>query len=178
MLRIDRKEPAFFVPTQVVRIAIRAAPECAARIARAVADDRGIRLVDAADADVLITDTPGVDSRGVLLVAPRAQSRPDASHIQPDADARQLVAAIHAVAAGLVVTPVRTAVESPDHLTAREIEILHLLADGDGNKRIAARLGISANTVKFHISTILDKLGAASRTEAVTAAIRRGLLWV
>lgn len=63
-----------------------------------------------------------------------------------------------------------------DRLTAREIEVLRLLADGAGNKEIAARLGISDNTVKFHISSILDKLGASSRTEAVTVGIRSGLI--
>lgn len=63
-----------------------------------------------------------------------------------------------------------------DQLTPREIEVLRLLADGVGNKEIASRLGISDHTVKFHISSILDKLGAASRTEAVTLGIRTGLI--
>jgi len=51
-----------------------------------------------------------------------------------------------------------------------------MLADGAGNKEIAARLGISDHTVKFHISSILDKLGASTRTEAVTVGIRSGLI--
>lgn len=63
-----------------------------------------------------------------------------------------------------------------DRLTPREIEVLRLLADGVGNKEIAASLAISENTVKFHISSILDKLGASSRTEAVTVGIRSGLI--
>jgi NarL family two-component system response regulator YdfI len=50
------------------------------------------------------------------------------------------------------------------------------LAHGLVNKDIAARLGISEHTVKFHISSILDKLGASTRTEAVTLGIRRGLI--
>ena len=53
-----------------------------------------------------------------------------------------------------------------------------LLADGKGNKEIANRLKVSEHTVKFHVSSILGKLGAASRTEAVTEAIRRGLVTV
>ena len=59
---------------------------------------------------------------------------------------------------------------------AREIEVLHLLAEGASNKVIARALGISAHTAKFHVASILEKLDAASRTEAVTSAIRLGLL--
>ncbi len=61
-------------------------------------------------------------------------------------------------------------------LTARELEVLQLLAQGLPNKLIAARLHITEHTAKFHVSSILLKLGAASRTEAVTLAARRGLL--
>ena len=63
-------------------------------------------------------------------------------------------------------------------LTAREIEVLELLAEGAGNKQIADRLKLSEHTIKFHVSSILGKLGAATRTEAVTEAIRRGLVLV
>jgi DNA-binding CsgD family transcriptional regulator len=61
-------------------------------------------------------------------------------------------------------------------LTAREIEVLGMLAEGLGNKAIAARLGISTHTAKFHVASILAKLGAGSRTEAVTMGMRRGLV--
>jgi DNA-binding NarL/FixJ family response regulator len=61
-------------------------------------------------------------------------------------------------------------------LTAREQEVLRLVSDGLGNKEIAARLNISDHTVKFHISSILGKLGATSRTEAVSQGIRRGFI--
>ena len=61
-------------------------------------------------------------------------------------------------------------------LTARELQVLALLAEGLANKAIAARLGISDHTVKFHVNAILGKLGAESRTEAVTRAARAGLL--
>ena len=60
--------------------------------------------------------------------------------------------------------------------TTREIEVLNQLAAGLSNKAIASDLGISEHTVKFHISAILSKLGAASRTEAVTVGIRAGLV--
>ena len=61
-------------------------------------------------------------------------------------------------------------------LTRREIEVLELLAEGLPNKAIALRLGISDQTVKFHVSAICGKLGAANRTEAVRRALRRGLI--
>ena len=61
-------------------------------------------------------------------------------------------------------------------LTRREREILALLADGSGNKQIAARLGIATNTVKTHLELLFDKLDVSTRTEAVTAAARMGLL--
>jgi DNA-binding NarL/FixJ family response regulator len=63
-----------------------------------------------------------------------------------------------------------------DDLTPREVEILRLLAEGSPNREIAAQLGISDHTVKFHISSILNKLDASSRTEAVTVGIRNGLI--
>ncbi|PYO48130.1 MAG: hypothetical protein DMD72_08235 [Gemmatimonadetes bacterium] len=61
-------------------------------------------------------------------------------------------------------------------LTNREREILALLADGLVNKQIAARLGISANTVKTHLELLFDKLGVATRAEAVATGVKRGLL--
>ena len=61
-------------------------------------------------------------------------------------------------------------------LTSREREILALLADGLGNKQIAARLGISANTVKTHLELLFEKLGVSSRAEAVATGVKRGLL--
>jgi len=63
-----------------------------------------------------------------------------------------------------------------EELTARERQVLRLLGDGLGNKEIAARLAISEHTAKFHISSILGKLSAASRTEAVSQGIKRGLI--
>jgi DNA-binding NarL/FixJ family response regulator len=61
-------------------------------------------------------------------------------------------------------------------LTPRELEVLRLLAEGFGNKAIAARLAVTERTIKFHVGAILDKLGVASRTEAVTVGLRRGLI--
>ncbi|PJF31572.1 MAG: DNA-binding response regulator [Candidatus Thermofonsia Clade 1 bacterium] len=96
----------------------------------------------------------------------------------------QITAALVAVAHGLTVLepdlakillPERpVALEEP--LTSREREVLRLLSEGLANKGIAVRLGISENTVKFHVNAIMSKLGAQSRTEAVVRAARLGLI--
>jgi NarL family two-component system response regulator YdfI len=102
--------------------------------------------------------------------------------LQSNASSEQVVQAIKSVAAGLTVfDPVFVLAPSEEdssveHLTARESEVLRLLADGLGNKDIAQRLNISEHTIKFHIRSILGKLGAASRTEAVTRGLRSGLI--
>ena len=68
--------------------------------------------------------------------------------------------------------------ESEAGITPREAEVLGLLADGLANKEIAARLSFSAHTAKFHVESILRKLDAANRAEAVREGIRRGLIGV
>lgn len=64
----------------------------------------------------------------------------------------------------------------PESLTERELEVLHLLAQGLQNKEIAADLTITERTVKFHVSSIMGKLGAGNRTEAVSIAVQQGLI--
>ena len=61
-------------------------------------------------------------------------------------------------------------------LTPREKEVLQMLGLGKSNKEIAARLKISEHTAKFHVASVLGKLGAATRAEAVSIAMRRGLI--
>ena len=61
-------------------------------------------------------------------------------------------------------------------LTPREIQVLTLLAEGASNKSIAQRLGISVHTVKFHVASLLDKFEAIGRTDAVTQAVRLGVI--
>jgi DNA-binding CsgD family transcriptional regulator len=61
-------------------------------------------------------------------------------------------------------------------LTARELEVLALLAEGASNKLIARRLGISTHTAKYHVASLLEKLDAVSRTDAVASAARMGVL--
>jgi DNA-binding NarL/FixJ family response regulator len=65
---------------------------------------------------------------------------------------------------------------SDETLTVREIEILQLVAEGNRNRDIADRLFISEGTVKVHIQHIMDKLGASDRTQAITIAVRRGII--
>lgn len=98
----------------------------------------------------------------------------------------QLSAALEAIVRGLVVihpSVIQRAqsvfddfVESVEALTTREREVLQMLSQGLGNKEIAARLKISEHTAKFHIASIFGKLGASTRTEAVSIAMRRGLV--
>jgi two-component system, NarL family, response regulator YdfI len=103
----------------------------------------------------------------------------------------ELAAALRAAAAGLIVVhpddigsyfPARPGGEAPgadrEPLTPREVEVLRAMADGLSNKEIASRLGISDHTAKFHVGSVMGKLGAASRTEAVMKAVRSGLLMV
>ncbi len=134
---------------------------------------------------VVLADAPG------RARADQAVERGLARAVLPrDATSGEILAAIDAVVAGLVVLhpealgprprreawPARVAADPAQPLTAREIEVLGMLAEGLGNKAIAARLGISSHTAKFHVASILGKLGAGSRTEAVTIGMRRGLV--
>lgn len=131
--------------------------------------------------DPEVTDLAAALGHGGRAVLPR------------NAEPREIVAAVEAAAAGLVtlhpvaasllVPVVQGAVRPPpatgtEPLTPREREVLGMLAEGAGNKQIARRLGISEHTVKFHVGSILAKLGAVSRTEAVTIGVRQGLIMV
>jgi len=113
------------------------------------------------------------------------------------ATGEEILAAVEAALAGLIVLP-RDALaifeetqptQEANHestaldlepltetLTPRERQVLDMMAEGLGNKEIAWRLQISEHTAKFHVSSILAKLGASSRTEAVTQGLRRGLI--
>ena len=136
---------------------------------------------------VLIADhvPDDVDAPVVLLAADAAawpRNAQVAARLTPPVDFVKLRIAVEAAAHGLsVFEPAARfgpADDGAPDLTAREIEVLHLLAEGASNKVIARALGISAHTAKFHVASILEKLDAASRTEAVTSAIRLGLLMV
>ena len=99
-----------------------------------------------------------------------------------DSSADELTAAIHALSQGLIVGVPTLLFESESEplergpLTERESEVLGLLAKGLANKQIAAALGISEHTVKFHVSSIYSKLNVTNRTEAVREGLRGG--WI
>jgi DNA-binding NarL/FixJ family response regulator len=110
-----------------------------------------------------------------------------AGYLLKGAPRGDLFAAVRTVAAGgSLLAPVASSAvlrrvrgEAPTggpSLTPREREVLQALARGLGNKQIAAQLGVSERTVKFHVSSLFEKLGAGNRTEAVTIAARAGLV--
>ena len=112
--------------------------------------------------DVLRPELPdGLEVIGEAASLDAARSLP----LEPDA---YLVARALPSSAGPLVEP----------LTARESQVLGLLADGLANKTIAARLEISDETVKFHLAAIFGKLGAANRTDAVRRALKHGLVQI
>ena len=157
----------------------------------------GIELVDAsAVADVVLSDilpqgpeSPGAVPTVVLLDEPLTarQFRRGVQAILPrNAAVEQIVGALHAASVGLIAIPMEAsalmipAASEPEveTLTPREMETLEMLAEGLSNKQIAARLHISEHTAKFHVNSILGKLGAGTRTEAVMRGLRSGLLKV
>ena len=184
---IVRSQPDFQLAASTGTIAhlSTSAARTGADVVLADADSLARPLEPALSAIVLLTDA--VDARvisrllktGVRAVLPR------------ESDADEIVAAIYAVYGGQVLLSAEAAENLAavygdseadfddalvEEITPREIEVLRLLAGGLVNKDIASRLNISDHTVKFHVSSILEKLGAATRTEAVTIGIRRGLI--
>jgi DNA-binding NarL/FixJ family response regulator len=104
------------------------------------------------------------------------------SVIPLDATAHQLVTAVAATVAGFAVTVPRppatpaNVMRIAEELTTREVEVLRWMARGHTNKQLAVLLNISEHTAKFHVSSVLAKLGAQTRTEAVTIGMTRGLV--
>jgi DNA-binding NarL/FixJ family response regulator len=149
----------------------------------------GRALEAAADAPkpILLVDRVDIDR---ALDALRAGAR---AVLPLDAEAMTLAHAVRAVVAGLVVLhpaalhahdragpaflPESDELTEPlEPLTDRELQVLHLLADGLSNKAIARRLAISEHTVKFHLAAVFAKLDAKSRAEALAQGIRFGLV--
>ncbi len=94
---------------------------------------------------------------------------------------KELVEAIRGVHAGKKRIPAELAARLVEHLsdedlTAREIEVLSQIAEGNRNRDIAGKLFITEETVKVHIKHIMEKLGASDRTQAVAIGIRRGII--
>jgi DNA-binding NarL/FixJ family response regulator len=132
------------------------------------------------------------EDEGDLFAAIKAGAQ---GYLLKDLQSAQLRAMIEAVARGeAAITPATAArildefvradrgaagpsgPPEPDRLTERELDVLRLVTEGRRNKEIAARLGISENTVKYHLTNILEKLHAESRTELAARAVREGLL--
>lgn len=172
--------------------------------ARVEVVDEAARLMDfdldETEADVIIASASNAsfsgfglslpDSISILLLSDSPlpaydalRSRPAWGILPTDASPEELLAAVHALAEGLIVGT-RSLLLPDDSsaslergpLTERESEVLNLLSKGLANKQIAAALGISEHTVKFHVSSIYGKLNATNRTEAVRAGLRGG--WI
>ena len=167
-------------------------------------DDPDVILLDASEADlprthstlsgavrspryVLLTDsiTASAVARlfpiGVRAVLPRDSSAPEiAAAIEAVAQDLAAIAPdfLESLLPGDSATRDDEIEELLEPLTTREQEVLALLAEGAGNKEIAAKLSISENTAKFHVSSILGKLGATTRTEAVSRGYRLGLILI
>jgi DNA-binding NarL/FixJ family response regulator len=125
---------------------------------------------------VLLADQPGV-------ATVRSAARMKIYSVLPmEVTTAQLVAAVSATVAGFAVTLPRLpsgpeeSIPGSEHLTAREVEVLRWMARGYRNKQLAAALNISEHTAKFHVSSVMAKLGARTRTEAVTIGVTRGLV--
>jgi DNA-binding NarL/FixJ family response regulator len=119
----------------------------------------------------------------VVVVGPALGRRrlrlqlPDAVDVVAEAATMREARAIAAdVDAYVIAAPLMVDEPLIEALTPRETQVLSLVADGLSNKAIAARLGVSDETVKFHLTSIFGKLGASNRTDAVRQALRRGLI--
>jgi two-component system nitrate/nitrite response regulator NarL len=152
-------------------------------------DAADVALLDASNAGQI----SGIRVPCVVLAsedarAPELLSAGAAAVLRRDVGPDRLRTALIAVNAGLVVLDAalaRTALPDAsveadvgEELSPRERQVLTLLASGLSNRKIAERLEISEHTAKFHVVSILAKLGAATRTEAVVIAARKGLLWL
>src|SRR3984957_3202132 len=128
------------------------------------------------DARIVILTTYAGDVQAMRALRAGARGYLLKGHVHTD-----LLDSIRAVHAGQRRIPPEVAAELAGYagaaeLTAREIEILRLIADGNANKEIGARLAIAEETVKSHITNILSKLEAKDRTHAVTIGLKRGII--
>jgi len=165
------------------------------RVATILSEEAGIFALHSDDPDVVITDRRPFSRKVPTIVLSDGVNGPEAlkigaSGILPrHATASDLLLALEAVDRGFLILPrggnglVTDATsrdasdpQRDDLLTARELEVLRLLAEGASNKLIARRLGISFHTAKFHVASIAAKLDATGRTDAVAQAVRLGLI--
>jgi len=139
-------------------------------------DAGDLRLLEAAgvvllDDPALAAETLAAGARGILMRDASPQ-RIRAALIA----ASEGIIAIDDALANAVLQQTRPMHDLVEPLTARELEVMQLLASGQTNKEIANRMGVTEHTVKFHVNSILGKLGVATRTEAVVHAARLGIV--
>jgi two-component system, NarL family, nitrate/nitrite response regulator NarL len=163
-----------------LRVAVQASDPVRTAALAALVAATGNELAADDQADLLLTDIPAGVSTRLPVLALSNECQDNTGSVLPAATGvTQLSAALRAVAAGLVVrAPTVSEGFEPARplLTPRELEILGCLGDGQSNKAVARRLGISQHTVKFHLEAIFAKLGANSRAEAVAKGLRGGLI--
>ncbi len=162
-----------------LRLVGEAAPQDLGRLVEALGPDVVLEQREHAGEAPRAPSVALVDDPGATWDSERFENGLGArAFLARDATPQEIVAAIVAVAAGLIALQPR-ALATPsfvERLTARETSVLGELARGVPNKTIAARLAISEHTVKFHVASIFAKLGVASRTEAVAQGARLGLI--
>lgn len=154
-----------------LRVALAVRDDVLRRRIEQIATDHG-HLVTDSDPEVTLTDDADTILPRAVVLSDMPSDAP--GHLPLDATPAQLDAALRGVAAGLHVRAERSfapAREPVALLTPREMEILGEIGGGLPNKGIARRLGISQHTVKFHVESLLRKLGARSRAEAVAKGL-------
>jgi two-component system, NarL family, response regulator len=173
-------------------------------IGSAASGDEALVIVQRDHPDIMLLDLrmPGMDGIGVLNALKKMEQAPRIivltnfekeediyrairagahGYLLKDTSESEMIAAIHTVHGGKRYIPRHIAARLTDRmmrsdLTARELQILELLAQGSTNKQIAGALNISDNTVRHHVNNIMNKLNVSDRTEAVATALRNGVL--
>jgi DNA-binding NarL/FixJ family response regulator len=173
-------------------------------IGSAASGEEALVIIQRDHPDIMLLDLrmPGMDGIGVLIALKKIERAPRVmvltsfekeediyrairagahGYLLKDTSESEMITAIQMIHAGKRYIPRHIAARLTDRmmrsdLTARELQILELLAQGSTNKQIAGTLNISDNTVRHHVNNIMDKLQVSDRTEAVATALRNGVL--
>lgn len=129
------------------------------------------------DAEVIVTDSHEAqfEGTGQILVVGSAEKSRHGETVLDSLDPSLILSAAAVLASGYRLTPERSNGDSI-RLSTREREVAGLLVEGASNKLIARELDISVHTAKFHVTAVLDKLGARNRADAVAIALREGVV--